>query len=116
MLSNNPNKKNHPFLDENLKLVSYCPLCENRYNLLEARVLEENETASLIYIRCRNCQSSILALIFNNQTGVGSVGLVTDLTADEVMKYRSGEGVTENDALDLYQVLQKTDSMLELVD
>jgi len=115
MLPSNSPRKNQPFFDENLKLVSYCPLCDSHYNLLEARVLEENEGASLIYLRCPKCQSSILALILNNPLGVSSVGLVTDLNPEEVMKYRLAEDVTEDDALDLYQLLQKIDNVLELV-
>ncbi len=115
MLPNNSSHKGHSSFDENLKLVSYCPLCDSHYNLLEARILEEHESASLIYIRCRKCQSSILALILNNQLGVSSVGLITDLNADEVMYYRSSDDITEDDTLDAYQLLQKTDNVLELV-
>lgn len=115
MLSNNPYKKGPSSLDENLKLVSYCPFCDTHYNLFEAKVLEENEGASLIFVKCRNCQSSILALILNNPMGVSSVGLVTDLGQDEVLKYNTAADVTEDDALLAYQLLQKTDNVLELV-
>ena len=82
---------------------------------MEARVLEENERASLIYIKCRKCQSSILALILSNPLGVSSVGLVTDLNPEEVMKYRLTDDIVEDDALESYQLLQKVDSVLELV-
>lgn len=103
-----------PF-DENVKLVSYCPLCEAHYNLMDARVLEEQEGASLVYIRCRNCQSSILAVVMTNQMGVSSVGLLTDLSPEEVLKYRQGTDVTEDDTLAMYQLLQKSQTMVELL-
>lgn len=77
--------------------------------------MDENEVASLIYIRCRHCGSGILALILNNPLGVSSVGLVTDLSPEEVLKYRLEADIAENDVLDFWQLLQKTDSMLELV-
>jgi len=116
MLSNNSNNKRSPlFFDENLKLVSYCPLCDSHYNLMEAKVLEERDDANLIYIRCRKCQSSILALVLNNPLGVSSVGLVTDLSADEVMKYRQVTDVTEDDVLETHELLQKIGNVLELV-
>ena len=115
MLANNSHRKIPSFSDENLKLLSYCPLCDSHYNLMEARVLEEKEGASLIYIKCRKCQSSILALILNNPLGISSVGLVTDLNPEEVMKYRLASEVNENDILDIHQFLQKTDNLLELV-
>ncbi|MBI5621997.1 hypothetical protein HY933_04000 [Candidatus Falkowbacteria bacterium] len=115
ILPNNSSRRYHPFFDENLKLVSYCPLCDSHYNLLEARILEEQEGASLIYIRCRKCQSSILALIFNNHMGVSSVGLVTDLNPEEVLRYRSAGEVAEDDVLWSYQYLQKIDTVVELL-
>jgi len=115
MLPNNSHRRLPSFLDENLKLVSYCPLCDTHYNLMEARVLEESESASLIYIRCRNCQSSILALVLNNAMGISSVGLVTDLGPEEVLKYRISGEVNEDSILESYQLLQKTDDVLELV-
>jgi hypothetical protein len=115
MFPNSSSKRNFPFFDENLKLVSYCPLCESNYNLMEARILEENEGGSLIYIKCRNCQSSILAAVLSNPLGVSSVGLVTDLNPEEVLRYRAEADLVENDVLESYQLLQKIDNVIELV-
>jgi len=112
---NNPYHRRQSPFDETLKMVSYCPLCENKYNLMEALILEEKDSASLLYIRCRFCRSAILALIMHNQMGVSSVGLVTDLSADEVLQFRHGPAVTDDDVLSLYQTLQKTNTVLELV-
>ncbi|MFA5358930.1 MAG: hypothetical protein WC310_03890 [Patescibacteria group bacterium] len=115
MLPNNSHRRLPQSFDESLKLVSHCPLCDNSYNFMEARVLEEKEGASLIYIRCRKCQSAILALLFNNQMGISSVGLVTDLNPEEVQKFRQYKEINEDDILESHQLLQKIDNVLELV-
>lgn len=115
MLPNDSAKRSSLFFDENLKLVSYCPLCNNHYNLLEARLLEEGDASTLFYIRCRHCQAAILSLVLNNSMGVSSVGLVTDLSPEEVLKYAASPEVTEGEILASYQDLQKLENVLELV-
>ncbi|MFA6533868.1 MAG: hypothetical protein WCT37_01705 [Patescibacteria group bacterium] len=115
MLPNNSPRKGASFFDESLKLVSYCPLCEKNYNILEARVLEEKDSTSLIYLRCRHCGSSILALVMHHPLGISSVGLVTDLSPEEVLKYRIEADFTEDNVLEMHQLLQKTGSVIELL-
>lgn len=115
MLSSQSPGRSAQFFDETMKLVSYCPLCENRYNFAEARVLEEGATGSLIYIRCPHCHSAILALIVHGHGGISSVGVVTDLQPEEVLKFEAEADLAEDDVLASYQYLQKIDSMLELV-
>ena len=88
-----------------LRLVSYCPLCHTQYLPMEASVLEERNDAHLIYAQCRTCNSSILALVYREEGGTCSVGLVTDLTKEEVMKYRNAEEITADDVIDVHQLL-----------
>lgn len=115
MLSSQSNGRAAQFFDETMKLVSYCPLCENRYNFLEARVLVEGPSGSVIYLRCQHCRSAIVGLVLHHHGGVSSVGIASDLQPDEVLLYQDVGEVTEDDILANYQHLQKIDSMLELV-
>lgn len=94
-----------PFFQENLKLVSYCPLCETHYNPMEAKILEDRGDAHLIHIQCQQCRSLIIVLLTANANGVTSVGMVTDLTADDVLRLRQGKSVSEDDILDFHQLL-----------
>ncbi len=98
-----------------MKMVSYCPLCENRYNFMEARVLEDSGAGSVIYLRCQHCRSAILALLLQGHGGVSSVGVVTDLQPEEVLKFEAAADLTDDDILANYQYLQKIDTVLELV-
>jgi len=100
--------KNHPYLQgEGLKLISYCPLCNSQYNPMTAKILEEREDAHLIHIECRRCNSSIIALILTGGIGISSVGLVTDLTSDDVLKFKDMEEINSDDVLTLHNVLEK---------
>lgn len=88
-----------------LRLVSYCPVCETRYNPMQARVLGQDEETHLLHVRCRKCFSSILALVLVNQVGASSVGLLTDLTYDDVVRFRSNSCVSINDVMDIHSFL-----------
>lgn len=81
---------------------------------MAAKILEEREDAHLIHIECRRCSSSIVALILTGGIGVSSVGLITDLTSDDVLKFKDADDITANDVLDFYIALQD-DSILEKI-
>lgn len=84
---------------EGLKLVSFCPVCETRYHSIEARVLAGAAETQLLHVQCRKCQNSILALIHVNQTGASSVGLLTDLCYEDVVRFRSRSTVSIDDVI-----------------
>ncbi|MDP3986080.1 MAG: hypothetical protein Q8P77_01450 [Candidatus Veblenbacteria bacterium] len=100
------NKKNpHHLSGDALRLISYCPLCESSYNPLRARVLEEREDAHLLHIQCASCGSSVVALLFTSAAGPTSIGLVTDLTSDDVLRFKDQAVITTDEVMALHQFL-----------
>ncbi|MBI4257035.1 hypothetical protein HY626_03205 [Candidatus Uhrbacteria bacterium] len=91
--------------NEGLKLVSFCPVCETRYNPMEARLLGEQGEAHLLHVQCRKCQHSILALVLVNQVGASSVGVLTDLSYADVVRVRSCGSVCVDDVIDVHRML-----------
>ncbi len=91
---------------DNLKVISYCPLCNTHYNPNEAKILEEKEGAHLIHIACGKCKSSIVAVIITGGIGVSSVGLITDLTARDVQRFKQSNPISEDDVLTAYELIQ----------
>jgi len=94
---------------ENLHLISYCPLCNTHYNPSKASILEEADGAHLIHISCKKCSSSILAVIITGGIGISSIGLITDLTDNDVMKFKLGSRVDEDDVIDAVKSISKGD-------
>lgn len=89
-------------------MISFCPLCETNYNPMEARVLGEKEDGHLLHIRCKKCWNSILALVLVSNAGVSSVGLITDLTYDDVRKFSGRDtSVTTDDVIAVHELLAK---------
>lgn len=97
-------------------MISFCPLCETNYNPMEARVLGEKEDGHLLHIRCKKCWNSILALVMVSNAGVSSVGLITDLTFEDVRKFSEVRGeVTVDDVLAVHELLAG-DGQVDFID
>ncbi len=94
-----------PFFQEGLKLINYCPVCQNRYDRPEAKILEESDGSCLIHLKCRRCGSSVVALVVANVFGVTSIGLITDLASEEVLKFKNAEPVGTDEVIAAHQLL-----------
>ena len=109
------------FYQDGLRMISYCPLCESSYNPMEAKVLGEKEDGHLLHIRCKKCWNSILALVLVSNAGVSSVGLVTDLTFEDVVKFREKPSdVSVDDVISVHELLDERegdfiDAVLEYI-
>jgi hypothetical protein len=97
---------NNKRLFEMSGLIPYCPLCEHRYTPLEARLLDEKDDVCLMYVSCKKCRISLLALVIDNQIGVSSFCLVTELSMDDVIKFKDSSAISPDEVLELHDALQ----------
>jgi len=100
--------------DENLRMISHCPLCHQAYNPVKAKVLEERGDSHLLYIKCQRCHCAVLALVMASSMGVSSIGLVTDLQSYEVARFDRLGPVTDNDLLAGYEQIGQSEFLAEL--
>lgn len=73
-----------------------------------ARVIAERDDSHLIFVECRQCGSAVVAFVTTDQTGVSSVGMVSDLTRHEVLPSTAVAAVSEDDVLDLHNYFQQS--------
>ena len=102
--------------EENQTFITYCPVCNLRYDPLEAKVLQEGKNSHLLHIKCRHCKSSILALIVSNNLGLNSIGLITDLSSDDVVKFKKDKVITHDDIIELHQSISKEKALIDYLD
>ena len=93
--------------NDNTSLMTHCPVFNLRYDPLESRVLRERGAGHLVHVSCGFCRSAIIAIIITNSVGINSIGLVTDMTADDVMKFGGNQPLTSDDVLEAYQFLHR---------
>lgn len=97
---------------EGLKLISYCPVCRNRYEQVEAKILEERDESYLIHLKCRRCGSSVVALVMTSVLGITSIGLVTDLASEEVIKFKETAKIEADEVIAVHQLLATDQEIL----
>lgn len=104
-----PKNANSPFSASSghLRVISTCPFCRTHYNLTTAKVVVEKDDAHLLHLECRKCGSAVVALVLTSGLGVSSVGLVTDLTSDDVLKFAGAAEVSIDDVVDMYALLDQ---------
>ena len=75
----------------------------------DAYTLESTDEASMIFIECARCKSSIVAVVAMSGMGIVSLGMVTDMTKEDIERFRSAPSMNSNELLELIQLLQRKD-------
>jgi len=90
-----------------IKFLGNCPICNTQYNSENASLLERNAEFMSFYIDCDSCQSSVIVAVFFPLNGlVTTVGMLTDLSLDNVKKLQKFEPVTLDEVLDLHVYIE----------
>ena len=55
----------------------------------------------------QKCSASVVAVVFQNALGMSTVGVVTDLTSADVLKFREHENVNSDDVLNAMIVCER---------
>lgn len=93
-------------LQEGLKLMRQCPVCEKDYQTDHVYILEEYGGSHLIHMTCPHCQSAVLALVMISPIGMSSIGMMTDLSMDDALRVRDREPIADDDILTLHTALE----------
>ena len=94
-------------LDYNMHFVSRCPFCSAEYELEGAKVIGEEDDSTMIYVTCSECESSIVAIVAMSGLGIISLGLVTDMTADDTKRFMGSKNVSSDELLSMYELFEK---------
>lgn len=100
------------FHQDALKVIAVCPLCEAPAQSMKAAVLEEGRESHLVHMTCGKCSHALLAVVVSVHGGISSLGVLTDLQADEVVKYRRASPLCFDDVLAIHQWLQANPAAL----
>lgn len=95
--------------EEANQLISRCPLCNAGYRVEDAQVIETSDDSSTVYVECPRCKSSIMAVVAMSGMGMISLGMVTDMTREDIEKFRMAPGMSGNELLEMIQLLKRQD-------
>jgi hypothetical protein len=89
------------------KIISHCPLCHAVYQASEIRLLGEKGPARLFHCTCAACGHAVMAIVLEANGAVSSVGLVTDMEAQDALRFRQALSVSTDDCLAIHELLEK---------
>lgn len=95
--------------EETNQIISRCPLCNAVYRMEDAQVIETSDDSSMVYVECARCKSSIVAVVAMSGMGMVSLGMVTDMTREDVEMFRATPSMSSNELLEMIQLLQRKD-------
>lgn len=102
-------RSSHYFREDILKkLNAQCPFCGARYTPWKGKMIDAISDAELMHLQCTRCKGSVVALVMVSGHIISSIGLLTDLSLQDVRKFRSSERVNEDDVLELHTLLNQT--------
>lgn len=113
MEKSTPSANNSIF--ERLKLIKECPLCAFSYEKGKVVILEEYNESHLVHITCQKCRGSILHVVVTTPLGASAVGIITDLSAKEVVKLRKYPAISEDNILEFHKFIQKKHNFEKII-
>lgn len=100
--------KKEYLLPDSPGLLVYCPLCDSKYNPFHARVLETKEDNHLLHTQCQHCGVYIISLVTQTPFGLSSVGIISDLSASDVLKFKMQPKISYDDVIECHQVISES--------
>ncbi len=97
------------------RILTDCPRCKARKDFLNAKTIIERKDAQLLYIKCTSCQGSVIAVVFTTGPLISSVGLITDMSEADVMRFTQADALNEEDLILVHEALQQEDICKQLL-
>lgn len=98
-----------------LAFILRCPVCGQRYNLEQTKIVENKDDRSigggnlLVHTDCDRCKSSVVFGIAIDGPEIFSIGMVTDLTSSDSNKFKNSNPITPDEVLATHQFLTSFD-------
>jgi hypothetical protein len=109
------NKFDFKKIIEWLNQILRCPVCGYRYSLEQTKIIDSKDEKNgsnaslLIHTDCDRCKSSVVFNIAVDGPEIFTMGVPTDLTADDTSKFKNSAPIGSDEVLATYQFLQSFD-------
>ena len=101
-------------MQEGLALLRTCPMCRHQFDDTAVRVIEERSAMRLMHMSCGECQTAILAMVMASDLGMSTVGVLTDLSANDAERILGTDVFSEDDVLAFYSFIEQQGACRDL--
>ena len=88
------------------RLITNCPLCHSEYRNEQVQLVGQRGTARLFHCTCGDCGSAMLAIIMETKGSVSSVGLMTDLEAQDAIRVQDVPAISSDDCIRAHRMFE----------
>ena len=90
-----------------LKHIKQCPECSLEFTDKHCDIIFDRGAVQVIHVLCSNCSHKVVTLIASTSFGVSSLGMTTDLSAEDIIRISYKKPLKEVDILDFHTLLYK---------
>lgn len=97
------NKRKNP----DARFFGNCPICSKKFSPGLASTLSRMYGVRTVYVECEKCKSSVVLGIVKNIPGVvTTVGMLTDMTKEDIRRAANMAPITADDVLEMHKYLE----------
>lgn len=97
--------------DSIFQIPESCPNCVQKYDQAKVNVLNSGKDNIIIHITCPNCKTSVISNISVNNMRVVAVGMLTDLSKEDLFLLRKSQIVNIDDVIEMHEFIEKEGSI-----
>jgi hypothetical protein len=94
-------------LRSHFKVMRECPVCTFAFENIHIRTVESTEGSHVLHTTCPSCSNSLIFLVGSTQFGIGLIGMVSDLSYEDSLRFRRKEAIGEDELIACYQAFSK---------
>lgn len=106
MLANNSNPDSWR---KTLKLISHCPVCSRDYKSEAIQLFANESEAKFVHFTCEGCHGYFIAMVMTLAKGVSTVGMITDLSFEDVQKLYKLPSISVDETIEAHQFINSPD-------
>lgn len=92
---------------EHLQFLGKCTVCAAEFRPALVKVLEREGTTALVHADCAGCgTSAIFAVVAGDAGYVVTMGMLTDLTKEDVKRFSRARPITTDDVIAWHEELR----------
>jgi hypothetical protein len=97
----------HDSWRKTVQLISHCPVCSLGYPADAIRVFSDEHETKFVHFTCPNCRTYFMAIFLPMPKGISTVGMVTDLSFEDMKKLYSLPSISVDEMIEGRQFFNK---------
>jgi len=94
------------------QLLERCPLCHEKYGTGSIQLLGGEGKTQTFHCACSACGHAMLSVVFEGSGWLSSIGLVTDLQADEAQKLFKTPTITSDECIGIHTSIEQNSAKI----